>query len=282
MARATLLLASLLALFAAGCSRDAPAPGAAEPAASAAPATTGEASAGASPADASPAAGAPAPPAAAATLPAALPRVDGELLSFTAADDGAVVAVWVVTPPAGDVVAALAAAIAAGPLELLLEERALGGGIVAFEGVVEGAAEAGRRIAGHYLVTVSDGTRVELRLDPPPPPPDAAGVPPPDPVALPAGFPEQAVPLFPGATVVAASAVPLAGTGTRFTVEFVSVRAPAEVLGFYRDLLPLEGWELSERAGGLRASAPAGTITLTVQASSPTRVTLALEWNGAR
>ena len=181
-------------------------------------------------------------------------------------------AVWVVALPPADVVGALAAAIAAGPLELLLDERGAGGGIVAFEG----EAEAGRQIAGHYLVTASGVTRVELRLDAQQQPPDPA----PASVPLPPAFPEHAVPLYPGATVVAASAVPLAGAGTRFTVEFVSARAPLEVLGFYRDLLPLEGWELSARPDGLRASAPGGSITLSVNGSTPTRVTLELEWTG--
>jgi hypothetical protein len=197
-------------------------------------------------------------------LPPGLPRVDGEIETAVRGPDGAIAVTWAVSAPPGEVVAALADAIAEG-FELLLDERAPGGGVIAFGGA----------LAGHYLVTAVDGeTRVELRLDPPPAPSATPTVA----VTLPDGYPDGTTPVFPGATVVAATSEPLDGARVHYIVTFETARQPVEVIGFYRDLLAADGWDVSAQDGGLEASEARGTASLTVNAGAPTRGVLRLDW----
>ena len=197
-------------------------------------------------------------------LPPGLPRIEGEIEAAVRGPDGAIAVTWAVSAPPGEVVAALADAIAEG-FELRLDERAPGGGVLAFGGA----------LAGHYLVTAARGeTRVELRLDPPPPEPasPAAAVP------LPEGYPDAAVPPFPAASVVSVVSEPLDGGRLRYIVTFETSRQPVEVLGFYRDLLVADGWDVSVREAGLDGSGARGAVSLTVAAGARTSAVLKLEW----
>ncbi len=198
-------------------------------------------------------------------LPPELPRIQGEVEAASRDRDGAITVTWLVSAAPDEVVAALADAIAAS-LDLLLDERAPGGGVLAFEGAA---------VAGHYLVTTAGSeTRVELRLDPPPP----AAVSPPVAVDLPDGYPGDAVPIFPGATVVSVSTQALDDGRVRYVLVFVTARQPVELLGFYRDLLATAGWLVFVREADLDASAARGAVSLTVTAGALTEAVLLVDW----
>lgn len=186
-------------------------------------------------------------------LPSELPRIAGRVESAVEAEDGALAVVWAVDAPPGEIVEALAQALAAARLDRVLDERNAGGGILGFEGA---------RLSGHYLVTShEEQTRVELRLDPPPPPAAAPATA----VPLPDGYPEDLLPVYPGAVVTSARAEQRPGGGTRFTVTLQTERHAVEVLGFYRDLLTVDGWLLSARedgARGLEAGGPRGSLSI--------------------
>ena len=205
-------------------------------------------------------------------LPARLPRIHGDVESAARAQDGSVAVVWVVTAPASEVMDAIADAITVAGFTLELDDRAASGsgGVLAFDG----PSLNEERIAGHYLVTSSaTDTRVELRLDPPRPVATSE----PRAVPLPSGYPSDDVPIYHGATVVSARASERSDGGTRFLVTFETPRQPVEVLGFYRDLLFVAGWELVARPTDLDGAGPGGSISLTVVAGPRTRAVLLLE-----
>ncbi len=205
-------------------------------------------------------------------LPAGLPRVQGEVESAARAQDGSLAVVWVSTAPASEVMDAIADAITAAGFTLELDDRAASGrgGVLAFDG----PSPNEERIAGHYLVTSSaTDTRVELRLDPPRPLATSE----PRAVPLPSGYPSDDVPIYPGAVVVSARASERPDGGTRFVVTFETPRQPVEVLGFYRDLLFVAGWELVTGSTDLAGAGPGGSISLTVVAGPQTRAVLLLE-----
>lgn len=198
-------------------------------------------------------------------LPSLLPLIDGVVESATEAIDGSIAVSWLVEASPGEVVEALAGALAA-RMTVLLDERGSGGGLIVFEG---------GSLAGHYLVTDAGGdARVELRLDAPPAPPMAAAFAQP----LPVGYPAEDVPVFPGATVVSGSSEALTARSTRFVVTIETQRPPIDVLGFYRDLFASIGWETVVRELELDASGAGGVLSLTVIPGSRTRAVLLLDW----
>ena len=158
---------------------------------------------------------------------------------------GGVVATWLLPDvDAGASAADLAARARETPgVTVLAAELATTGGIIAFE------AER----AGHYVVAVDPeggGTLIELWLDPEPvpPPTSAPGV------ALPDGYPEDVLPIFPGATVTEAAREDLAAGRERFRVALVSNREPIEVLGYYADHLAADGWTVVPSGPALDAT----------------------------
>jgi hypothetical protein len=203
------------------------------------------------------------------SLPSLLPQIDGVVESATQADDGSIVVNWLVEAPPTEVVSALAEAIAAS-MTVLLDERGSGGGLIVFEGDA---------LAGHYFVTSVDGdARIELRLDAPRSPSVAAALAQP----LPVGYPVEAVPRFPGATVVSGSAEALTERSTRFVVTMETERAAVDVLGYFSDLFASLGWGSTVRGLELDASGAAGVASLTVLSGPLTRAVLLLDWTAAR
>ena len=215
------------------------------------------------------------PPIAGIVLPPELPRIEGEVESAEQFDDCSIAVVWRGDAGAAAVMQALMEAIVA-PLALLLDERGAGGGVVAFAGTSDGASE-GTSIAGHYLVTTVAGvTRVELRLDAPATLAGSAA--PSESVALPDAYPADVVPIFPAAVVTSTSAEALSPDVVRYVIAFETPLQAVEVIGFYRDVLSVAGWQLTVDDGVLDAFAAPGVVSLTVSDGVRTRAVLHLDW----
>ncbi len=215
------------------------------------------------------------PPIADIALPPELPRIEDEVESAEQFADHSIAVTWRVDADAAVVVQALVDAIIP-PLALLIDERGAGGGVVAFEGSTGVSEEV--TIAGHYLVTSVDRvTRVELRLDAP----VALAGPgaPSEPVALPDGYPADVVPVFPGAVVTSTSAEALSSDAVRYVIAFETSRQAVEVIGFYRDVLFVAGWQLAVGEGVLDASDARGSMSLTVTGGARTLAVLQLVWS---
>ena len=149
-------------------------------------------------------------------VPPALPLPASQPDVIDVADRLAATVTWLLPDDdPGELAESLAQRIVSAPgVELRLAELGAGGGIIVF----------GATIDGHYLVTAgaNGGARVELHLDPPTGASRQLGTA----VALPAGYPVDAVPIYPGAVVVEASETPLADGLTRFELVLETRRAP--------------------------------------------------------
>jgi len=201
-------------------------------------------------------------------LPAGLPvpAVDPDAVQERSA--GGVVATWLLPDvDAGASAADLAARARDTPgVTVLAAELAQTGGIIAFE------AER----AGHYVVTVAPdgrGTSIELWLDPAPSAPPSPG----PAVALPSGYPEDVLPIFPGATVVEAKSDELAGGRERLHLSLVPARDAIEVLGYYADYLTAEGWDVVTSDVGVDATRGTDSVQAAYEADGET-LRLTLEW----
>ena len=221
------------------------------------------------PAEASPTAEASATNALGATNIEALTDSLGTPDSIEERLDGSVLLHWLVPVSSAERVAEdLVASFAANPTFIPTATQITSrGAVLAFSG----------ERSGHFLVARSteQGTRVELTLEPP----EAAVVPTGTAVALPAGYPVDVLPLFPGATVTSGGVNTLDEGGRRFELELQSDRAAVEVLGFYADLLEADGWTvtlLPHSIEATRAERPRDHITLLDLELQPT--TLALEF----
>jgi hypothetical protein len=201
-------------------------------------------------------------------LPPGLPVPAAEPETVEERAAGGVVATWLLSDvDAGVSAADLAARARETPgVTVLAAELAESGGIIAFE------AER----AGHYVVAADPerrGTLIELWLDPAPAPPPSPG----PAVALPEGYPEDVLPVFPGATVTDAARDELAGGRQRFRIVLVSAREPIEVLGYYDDHLTAEGWTVVPGDSALDATRGMDSVRVAYDDDGvPLRLTL--EW----
>ena len=167
----------------------------------------------------------------------------------------------------GELAESLAQRIVAAPgVELQLAELGAGGGIIVF----------GAAVDGHYLVTAgaNGGARVELHLDAPAAESRQLRAA----VALPAGYPVDAVPIYPGAVVVEARESPLADGLTRFELVLETRRAPVEATGFYADHLLASGWALEAGSDSLQATRGRASVSLVAAGEQPTVLRMTIEW----
>ncbi len=201
-------------------------------------------------------------------LPPGLPIPAAAPESVERTSSGGVVASWSLRGvDAGASASDLAARAREAPdVTVLAAELAATGGIIAFE------AER----AGHYLVTADpagDGARVELWLDPAP----TAAPTMPSSVALPEGYPEDVLPVFPDAAVVEQARDQLAAGRERFRLSLIPPRSPLEVLGFYRDHLAAGGWSVTESDSSIEATRGSDVVRIGY-ADDGTTLRVTLEW----
>lgn len=201
-------------------------------------------------------------------VPPALPLPASQPDVIDVADRLAATVTWLLPDDdPGELAESLAQRIVSAPgVELRLAELGAGGGIIVF----------GATIDGHYLVTAgaNGGARVELHLDPPTGASRQLGTA----VALPAGYPVDAVPIYPGAVVVEASETPLADGLTRFELVLETRRAPVEATGFYADHLVASGWTVDGSSDSVGATRGRARVSVVVAGEQPTVLRIVIEW----
>ncbi len=201
-------------------------------------------------------------------VPPALPLPASQPDAIDVADGLATTVTWLLPDDdPGKLAESLAQRVVAAPgVELRLAELGAGGGIIVF----------GAAVDGHYLVTAgaNGGARVELHLDPPAGESRRLGAA----VALPAGYPVDAVPIYPGAVVVEAREAPLADDLTRFELVLETRRAAVEATGFYADHLVASGWTVDAASNSLEATRGRASVSVVVTGEQPAVLRIVIEW----